>query len=145
MISCMNTITKGTRGRLNQAHLEDGRRTVTWLSLRDLIIVWKGFRETIRRSHCSGNGKSSAKRPKERYLPVEKYPHLLLHFYDTYTYCYIFQNLLAFCSGSPAPSRSSILYIPIIVESDNDILVYALEKIIAYARNHQHILLAQSD
>jgi hypothetical protein len=29
-------------------------------------------------------------------------------------------------------------------ESDQDVIVYALEKIIAFARNHQHIFLAQS-
>ena len=29
-------------------------------------------------------------------------------------------------------------------ENDNDVIVYALEKIISYARNHQHIFLAQS-
>jgi len=58
-------------------------------------------------------------------------------------YYYIPWNLLAFCSGSPTP-RSAILRMSITFENDNDVIVYALEKIILYARNNQHIFLAQS-
>jgi hypothetical protein len=36
-------------------------------------------------------------------LPAKEDLYLLLSFYDTYTYYYIYQNLLALCSGSPAP------------------------------------------
>jgi len=59
MISCMDTITIGMRGCLYPPHLLDVRPTDTWLSLKDYIIVWRVFRETIKRSHCSGNGKGS--------------------------------------------------------------------------------------
>jgi hypothetical protein len=31
-------------------------------------------------------GEARIAREKKRYLPAEKYPHLLLGFYDTYTY-----------------------------------------------------------
>jgi hypothetical protein len=73
------------------------RCTDTWLSLRDLIIFWRGFRETIKRSHCYGNEEVKLKQlERKRYLPAEKYPYLLLRFYDTYTYYYIPMNLLAF-------------------------------------------------
>jgi len=40
---------------------------------------------------------------RKRYLPAEKYPYLLLRFYDTYTYYIYLKNLLSLCSGSPAP------------------------------------------
>jgi len=58
----------------------------------------------IKRSHCSGNEEDKLEqREKRRYLPAEKYPYLLLRFYDTYIYYIYTQNLLALCSGSPAP------------------------------------------
>ena len=38
-------------------------------------------------SHCSGNEEDKLGKPeRKQYLPVEKYPYLLLGFYDTYTY-----------------------------------------------------------
>jgi hypothetical protein len=36
-----------------------------------------------------------------RNLPAKEDLYLLLSFYDTYTYHYIYRNLLALCSGSP--------------------------------------------
>jgi len=65
-----------------------------WLSLRDLIIAsdwnpngWKDVQEAIKRSHCSGNEEGKLEQlERKRYLPAEKYPYLLLRFYDTYTY-----------------------------------------------------------
>ena len=68
--------------------------TDKWLSLRDLIIVTcQGFRlkvggaRAIKRSHCSGNEEDKLEQlERKRYLPAEKYPYLLLRFYDTYTY-----------------------------------------------------------
>jgi hypothetical protein len=48
MISCMNMITNGMCERLYLAHLEDIRLTVLWLSLSNIIIVWRGSRETLR-------------------------------------------------------------------------------------------------
>jgi len=42
---------------------------------------------TIKRSHCSGNEEDKFEQlERKRYLPEEKYPYLLLRFYDTYTY-----------------------------------------------------------
>jgi hypothetical protein len=75
-------------GRLYQAHSRSIRRKVTWLSLRDYIIVWRGFQKTIKRSQCSDNEtKEKAREVEEnRNLPAEKYPYLFLRFYDTYTY-----------------------------------------------------------
>ena len=53
-----------------------------------LIIVPVGVSQgTIKRSHCSGNKEDKIEElEKERYPPTEKYPYLLLRFYETYTY-----------------------------------------------------------
>jgi hypothetical protein len=41
----------------------------------------------IKRSHCSGNEEDKLEQLEtKRYLPAEKYPYLLLCFYDTYIY-----------------------------------------------------------
>jgi len=60
-----------------------------------------------------------------------------------YLLLYIHKNLLAFCSGSPAPLISILLWIPTTFETDNDAIVYALERIISYARKNQYIFLTQ--
>jgi hypothetical protein len=84
--------------------------------LRELIIAMcqgvmaEGSRAlAIKRPHCSGNEEDKLEQLRENdYLPAEKYPYLLLRFYDTYI-CYIYiKNLVALCSGSPAPI--SIIY-----------------------------------
>jgi hypothetical protein len=42
---------------------------------------------TIKRRHCSGNGKDKLEQLREKQdLPAEKYSYLLFRFYDTYTY-----------------------------------------------------------
>jgi len=74
--------------------------------MRDLTIVLRGFREITKRSHCSGSEKEGGEInqwEKQNNLPAEKQSNILLHFYDTYTYYYIPKNLLALCSGCPAP------------------------------------------
>ena len=76
-----------------------------------------------------------------QYLPAEKHLYLLLSFYDTLSYYYIYQNSLALCSGSPAPSEV-FLRLTIITENDNDIIVYGFETIIAFAWNNQFIFFA---
>jgi hypothetical protein len=73
---------------------------------------------------------------------VEDNCYLLLRFYDTYLYYYVHMNLLAFCSGSPAPC-TSIACMTITFEYDNDIIVYVLENIISFARDNQYIFLVQ--
>jgi len=55
---------------------------------------------------------------------------------------FIYKNLLGFCSGSPAPWVKYYL-MTITFESNNDVIVYALKKILSYARNHQYIVIAQ--
>jgi hypothetical protein len=70
------------------------RPTDKWLSLRDLIIAMcqglkaEGSRAlAIKRPHCSSNEEDKLEQLREKqYLPAEKYPYLLLRFYDTYTY-----------------------------------------------------------
>jgi len=57
---------------------------------------------------------------------------------------YIHKNRLAFCSSSPAPLISIFVWMPITFETDNDTIVYALERIIFHARKNQYIFLAQS-
>jgi len=79
-----------------------------------------------------------------RYQPVQQYAYLLLRFYDTYTYYSIPKNLLALCSGSPAPYGYERILMTLTFENDNNLIVYALEKIISYARQHQYIIVAQS-
>jgi hypothetical protein len=62
--------------------------------MRDLIIAMcQGFRTegsralAIKGPHCSDNEKDKLKQLEtKRYLPAEKYPYLLLRFYDTYIY-----------------------------------------------------------
>jgi hypothetical protein len=84
-------------GRLYPAHSLNVRRTDTWLSLRDLIIVWRWFRYTIKRSQCSGNEEDSDEQSKKiEYLPAEKYPYLLLRFYDTYIYLLLYLESISF-------------------------------------------------
>jgi hypothetical protein len=53
----------------------------------------------------------------------------------------IISNLLAFCSGSPAPI-SIILRMIITFETDSDVIIFALEKIILYARQYRYIFIA---
>jgi len=89
----MNTINV-IGGRLYQAHSVNVRRTDMGLSLRDLIIIWGGFREIINRSYCSGSGEDDQALPavehqylpagEHQYLPAEEYAYLLLCFDDTY-------------------------------------------------------------
>jgi hypothetical protein len=68
---------------------------------------------------------------------------ILLCFYDTYTDYYIHINLLGFCCGSPAPLISIILQMTMSFKNKNINIVYALEKIICFARDNQYIILAQ--
>ena len=48
------------------------------------------------------------------------------------------------CSRSPAPSLSIIIRRTVTFESDNEVIIYSLEKIISHARETQYIFLAQS-
>ena len=55
----------------------------------DVSRTWaEGSRaQTIKRPHCSDNEEDKLKqRDTKRYLPAEKYPYLVLRFFDTYTY-----------------------------------------------------------
>jgi len=61
-----------------------------------------------------------------------------------YLLLYIHKNTLAVCSGSPAPLISILVWMPIAFGTDNDAIVYALERIISYGRKNQYIFLAQS-
>jgi hypothetical protein len=54
----------------------------------------------------------------------------------------ISQNLFALCSGSPAPLRY-LQQMTITFEHDSDVIVYALEKVISYARKTQQVFVAQ--
>ena len=82
---------------------------------------------------------------KQSAIPTSKErSEILIRFYNTYTYYNIHKNLLAFCSGSPAPLISITLQKTITFKNDNDIIVYAHEKIISFARENQYIFLAQS-
>jgi hypothetical protein len=54
----------------------------------------------------------------------------------------ISKNLLALCSGSPAPLRY-LQQMTITIENDNVVIVYALEKVISYARKTQQVVVAQ--
>jgi len=48
-------------------------------------------------------------------------------------------------SGSPAPLRKVLPRVMTLTfENDNEVIVYALERIIRYARKHQYIFVAQS-
>jgi len=106
------------------------------------VLLWD-VQETIKRTHCSGNEEDKLEQlEKKRYLPAEKYPYLLLRFYDTYTYSIYTKNLLALCSSSRT-SESIIQRMTLTFESDNEVIVYALEKVIAYARRTQQIFVAQ--
>jgi hypothetical protein len=104
VLSCMKTITLGICGHLCQGTLCEYKKQSHVASMSDLIIVWRGFWETIKRSHWSGKERGDIRPWMEipSYLPVEKFPYLLLRFDDTYTYYYIPKDPLALCSGSPA-------------------------------------------
>jgi len=56
-----------------------------WLGVKQGVITMGPG--TIKRSHCSDNGEDKLEQLEtKRYLPVEKYPYLLLRFNDSYTY-----------------------------------------------------------
>jgi len=75
---------------------------------------------------------------------VEDNGYLLLRFNDTYIYYYIRKNLLDLCSGSPAPFSYIVsLRMTITFENENNIIIYALEMIISFARENQDIFVAQ--
>jgi len=109
----------------------------------DFIIVLRGFRDSIERIHCTGRETKQEQRKRIEYLPAEKYPYLLLRFYDTYYLNYVPENLLALSSGSLAPFENSIGHMTISFENDNDVIVYALEMVISFGRNNQYIFVAQ--
>jgi len=52
MLLCMNTIILGICGRLFQGTFFECKAQNCVASMTDLIIVWRGFRETIKRLHC---------------------------------------------------------------------------------------------
>jgi len=58
-------------------------------SVSDQIIVWSGIRETIKRSHCSGNVVEELRSENNNNLPAEINLYLSLCLYDTDTYLYI--------------------------------------------------------
>jgi len=79
----MNTITLGIRGHLYQGAFSECKVQSYVASVSDLIIVWRGFRETITSSLCPGNEREAGAAGK-RYLPAEKNSYLSLRFYETY-------------------------------------------------------------
>lgn len=68
-------------------------------------------------------------------LPEEKHFYLLVRLNDSYTYYDISKNRLAVCSGSPTPMCDS-LQMRITFNNENDVIMYALEKVITYCRRH---------
>jgi len=66
-----------------------GRKTLRYVAIIEGVnhsSSWSKPRD-IKGSHCSGNGRDKLKQlERKRYLPAEKYPYLLLRFYDTYFY-----------------------------------------------------------
>jgi hypothetical protein len=72
---------------LAAAHSENVRRIRYKVTMRDFNDSQrKRVGEAIKRSHCSGNKKDKLEQLKmKQHLPAEKYPYLLLRFYDTYS------------------------------------------------------------
>jgi len=66
---------------------------------------------------------------------IKEWSPLLLRFTDTYIYYYYTHNLLPFCSGSPTPVIRIILRMTLTIGNDNNVIVYALDKLKSYARN----------
>jgi len=56
-LSYMNTITLEIRGHLCQGAFCECEMQSYVANMSDLIIVWRGFQETIKRSHCSSKWK----------------------------------------------------------------------------------------
>ena len=97
------------------------------------------------RSHSPGNEKERLQqRNKQQYLPVNENRYLLLSFYDTYIYLLLYIKIYLLCVAAAPhfdkylPEQMTISFV-----NDNDIIVYALERIIDYARKNQYIFIAQ--
>jgi len=75
---------------------------------------------------------------------VNENRYLLLSFYDTYIYLLLYIKIYLLCVAAAPhfdkylPEQMTISFV-----NDNDIIVYALERIIDYARKNQYIFIAQ--
>jgi hypothetical protein len=77
-------------------------------------------------------------------IPIrEEWFHILLWFYDLHIYLLlVLQDLLAFCSGSLTSLRKQWLSMTITFENDHHVIIYTLDKIIAWASSTQQILVS---
>jgi len=97
---------------------------------------------SVKRSHCSGNEEKALAVNSQKHLPAKKRSEKLLCFHDTYNYYYVYMKSISFLQRKPCPLRNYNL-MTITFENGNDIIVYALKKIISFARMNQHIFIAQ--
>jgi hypothetical protein len=112
--------------------------------MSDSIIVGRGFQETTLRSHCSSNEMTSSSTESGAIPTSEEWSDISLHFYHTYFHWLLYtQNLSAFCSSCPALSKSIILRMTLTCLHQNDVMVYALEKIVSFAWHNQYTFMAQ--
>ena len=67
-----------------------------------------------------------------------------MSFYDTYTYTYYYIKYTSISTAAPYRQVSLTLKrMTITFENESDVIVYALEKIISYARRTQQVFVAQ--
>jgi len=145
MISCMNMITKGMRGHLYQAHSMNVRCTDTRLSLRNSIIVWRGFRGTIPRSCCSRNERGVRNWVRRNEDNPYQQRNILIYYcvflipipINLYLWIYYL------CVAAAQHLGKYFKRMTITFENDNDVIVYALKKDISYTRKTQQIFVAQ--
>jgi len=146
----MKTITMGIRGNLCQAH-PIGKYDTKHVA--DIFVQKKYgcacvtsrkilYKEVTLFQQWEGQALAA----KQSAIPTSRRRPLFIVVFLWYLYLllYIHKNLLAFCSGSPAPWISILVWMPITFETDNNAIVYALERIISYARKNQYIFLAQN-
>jgi hypothetical protein len=105
------------------------------------IVLWRGFRETIKRTDCLGTVKDPSVVRKRRFLSAEKDPYLLLRFCDTHTY-YLYIRVYLLCIAAAPHLTFSLHRITIIFEINNNVIIFTLQKIISHARRTQEIFVA---
>jgi hypothetical protein len=98
--------------------------------------------KTIKNSHClPENERTSSSSEQSKNLPAKEDLYLLLCVYETYTYYYIYK----YTSISTAALYHLVslrIRMTITFENDSDVIVYALEKIISFARENQYLFVA---
>jgi len=121
------------------------------------VAIIEGLNHSLKRisrdykRSCYSRKERGHRQEAEEKTPTYQRRNILIYYCVFMIPIIIPKNLLALCSGSPAPLTDNIIWkykryeqMTLTFENDNNVIVYTMEKIIAFAKNNQYIFLAQS-